>query len=218
MDGEGDVVELGSIARVHRGIVTGSNDFFILTRERAQELGLIQWCRAAITGAEEVLGSGGVVRDVPERRVLLDVPADVDRSAHPELDAYLRLGEAPRGGEAPISERYIPSHRRPWWFLGRWKPAPIVASYMARQAPHFALNPDGLAIVNVLHGIYPNRPATLNQLTVLVEFLNHARETFRGNGRTYHGGLEKFEPREMESLRVPAEFLSRCVPVPVLYR
>jgi hypothetical protein len=34
----------------------------------------------------------------------------------------------------------------------------------------------------------------------MVEALNTARATFVGRGRTYHGGLEKFEPGEMESL------------------
>lgn len=42
------------------------------------------------------------------------------------------------------------------------------------------------------------------ELAALVRYLNGARETFQGAGRTYHGGLEKFEPREMESLQVPS--------------
>ena len=75
---------------------------------------------------------------------------------------------------------------------------------MARQAPRFALNPDGLAIVNVAHGIYPRSALSGHQLEALVAALNQARESFRGNGRTYHGGLEKFEPREMEALQIPA--------------
>ncbi|HEX5416278.1 MAG TPA: class I SAM-dependent methyltransferase, partial [Chloroflexota bacterium] len=85
----------------------------------------------------------------------------------------------------------------------RWRPAPIVASYMARQAPRFAVNPDGLAIVNVVHGIYPNESLTSAQLGSVVAALNDRRESHRGNGRVYHGGLEKFEPREMEMLRIP---------------
>jgi len=71
---------------------------------------------------------------------------------------------------------------------------------MARQAPVFALNPDGLHILNVLHGIYPLKPLSDDQLLDLVTELNALRETYRGRGRTYLGGLEKFEPREMERL------------------
>ncbi len=74
---------------------------------------------------------------------------------------------------------------------------------MARQAPLFALNPDGLAVVNVAHGLYPREKLSQEQLAALVACLNGARDTFRGNGRTYHGGLEKFEPREVEALSIP---------------
>jgi predicted RNA methylase len=196
----GDLARLGFIARVHRGLVTGSNEFFVLTRKRAGELGIAEWCRPAISSAEEILRSGGVIRDRPERRLLLDVPANVDRSAYPRLDAYLRRGEQPNGAEPAISQRYIPRHRRPWWYLGRITPPPIVASYMARQAPSFALNPNRLALLNIAHGIYPRENISPARL---VAALNAIRDTFRGSGRTYHGGLEKFEPREMESLLVP---------------
>jgi len=40
------------------------------------------------------------------------------------------------------------------------------------------------------------------ELTALTQTLNDARAGYVGRGRTYHGGLEKFEPREMEALPV----------------
>lgn len=196
-------VPLRTVARVHRGVVTGANDFFILTRQRAQALGIEEWCRPVIASAEEILQSGGVVRNGPERRLLLDVPASVNRAAYPDLDSYLRRGEEALDEGTPIAQRYVPSHRNPWWQLGTPAPPPIVASYMARQAPFFALNPDGLAIINIAHGIYPRQELTATQLAALVAALNEARDSYRGSGRTYHGGLEKFEPREMEALLVP---------------
>jgi adenine-specific DNA-methyltransferase len=198
-DGSASTVPLSAIARVHRGVATGSNEFFVLTRARAAALGLLPWCRPAITRAQEVLEADGVVRDGPERRLLLVVPPDVDRAAFPALDAYLRQGEA------TVARRYLPSHRRPWWYLGPLVAPSIVASYMARQAPAFALNPDGLLLLNIAHGIYPREPLGDVQLTRLVAQLNAGRETFRGHGRTYQGGLEKFEPREMEALPIRLE-------------
>jgi adenine-specific DNA-methyltransferase len=203
----GGTVPLGGLARVHRGIVTGANDFFILSRQRATDLGLLPWCRPAITDGQEILRAGGVIRDAPERKLLLDVPCDIDRQAFPALDAYLRTGER-RLGELPaVAERYIASRRKPWWYLGRHASAPIVASYMARQAPAFALNPDGLALVNIGHGLYPVKAMNDAQLGKLCSYLITHRATFRGQGRTYQGGLEKFEPREMEALRIDAALL-----------
>jgi adenine-specific DNA-methyltransferase len=196
------VLPLREIAEVHRGLVTGANDFFVLSRERARYFGIEQWCRPAITSAQEILQAEGIVRDTPACRLLLDIPRAVRRDAHPQLDAYLRLGEGTNGTTPPICERYIPSHRRPRWYLGHQAPPPIVATYMARQAPMFALNPDGLALLNIGHGIYPRAPLAEPALVGLADSLNGSRERFRGRGRTYHGGLEKFEPREMESLLV----------------
>jgi hypothetical protein len=183
---------LGELVEVHRGMVTGANDYFVFTCERAAALGILPWCVPVISDGREILESDGVIRDGPARKVLLRVPKDIDRRAFPALDAYLRLGEAPVGDPRAIANRYIGSQEAP----------PIVASYMARQAPVFALNPDGLALVNIAHGLYPKKHMTWDELKALVTYLNSVRDSFRGQGRTYQGGLEKFEPREMEALPV----------------
>ena len=200
--GDGNGVPLRSVARVHRGVATGDNGFFVLSRQEAAARELLPWCRPAITRAEEILSADGVIRDTPERRLLLVAPRDVDRRAHPALDAYLRSGEQPRTGKPPVAEGYLASHRKPWWYLGPVAAPAIVASYMARQAPAFAYNPDGLVLLNIAHGLYPHQPLSAAQLMSLVQELNAARHTFSGHGRTYQGGLEKFEPREMEELSV----------------
>lgn len=197
-------VRLGEIARVHRGEVSGGNDFFVLTREQAAKLCILEWCKPAITEGIEILDGGGVVRDEASRRVILAPPRDVDRKAHPALDRYLKRGERRQPGEdVALAHRYIASRRRPWWFLGRLPAPPIVASYMARRPPAFALNPDRLVLLNIAHGLWPVEQMPDERLTELVAVLNAAAAGFRGKGRTYHGGLEKFEPREMEALIVP---------------
>lgn len=65
---------LGDLVEVHRGMVTGANDFFVLTRERAGGLGVLPWCVPVISDGREILESDGVIRDRPERKVLLRVP------------------------------------------------------------------------------------------------------------------------------------------------
>lgn len=193
-------VPLGEIARVSRGAVTGANSFFVLRRAEAETLQLDKWCVPVLAAAEEVFRDPGLVRATPHHRLLLDPARDLDlRTADATpLRRYLRMGE--RDG---VTDRYVCRHRNPWWHVGAKRP-PIVATYMARQAPAFALNPDGLAILNVLHGLFPRIDLDEEQLTGLVGYLNANRDTFRGAGRTYQGGLEKFEPREMEALEVPS--------------
>ncbi len=190
-------VPLGSFMRVHRGVVTGANDFFVLSKSTAAELGIIEWCRPVISSAEEVLDSAGVVRDNPQRRVMLCPEEDVDPSKHRALASYLALGV-----KAGVPNGYVCSHRKQWWRPQAHAAPPIVATYMARQAPAFALNPDGLLLLNVAHGLYPIAPLSPERLEELAESLNKMRESYRGSGRTYHGGLEKFEPKEMERLTI----------------
>ena len=189
------LVPLGTYARVHRGIATGANSFFILSGDEAIIRELEGHVRPCVTRAHQVISSGGIVRADKLDHVLLVVQdaADHDRA----LRAYLTEGMRHR-----VHERYLCAHRNPWWRLGGGPPPPIVATYMARQAPMFALNPDRCRIVNVLHGIHFREEVDEDIATALVVWLNSHRDTLTG-GRTYHGGLRKFEPRELEAILVP---------------
>ena len=72
---------------------------------------------------------------------------------------------------------------------------------MARRPPQFTLNLCAARHVNVAHGLYPRRPLASSVLGRLVSWLNAHVDT--AAGRTYAGGLTKFEPGEIERLRVP---------------
>ena len=195
-----ETVPLGSIARVSRGIATGANGYFVLPLEQAEALGLRDFVRPALTSAHEVFRADGVVRVTAKTKCVLDVPAALGEEArtHPALGRYLDEGEH-RG----VAARYLSKQRKYWWVLSPDVP-PIVATYMARRPPAFALNPDGAAILNVVHGLYPRVSLTDTQLRGLVAYLNGLGTRLAGAGRTYHGGLQKFEPREMESIPVPS--------------
>src|SRR5581483_9792920 len=80
-------------------------------------------------------------------------------------------------------------------------PAPILATYMARRAPAFSRNPLGARHINIAHGLYPREALSEAQLARLVDHL--CGNVRMSDGRTYAGGLTKFEPREMQRLLVP---------------
>lgn len=185
---------IGEVFSVSRGQVTGANDFFVMTRAEAEQRGVAAFCTPVIARAEEVLESDGVIRDALDRMVALTVPRDLNVRLYPKLAAYISAGEA-----AGVHRGYVTSRRRPWYALTFRKP-PIVATHMARQAPKFARNPNGLGTLNVVHGFYPRQPIEETALDAVVVELNGARRDFVGRGRTYHGGLEKFEPSEMANL------------------
>ena len=107
------------------------------------------------------------------------------------------------------ADSYIARHRRPWWRVGLAGPAPILASYMARRPPAFVRNVAAVRHLNIAHGLYPREPLPGALLDRLAAHLSGS--VALGQGRTYAGGLTKFEPGEMERLPVPwDEIKSSC--------
>ena len=198
-----DGAPLGSIFKVSRGVATGHNRFFVMTPEQAAWHSLRPWVTPVVSSAAEIQAADGVLRRDTARKVLLDIPRDARVAAAPELTAYLREGE-----EMGVPERYLCSHRNPWWAVQPPAPAPVVATYMGRRPPVFALNPDGLPLLNIALGLQPREGLPPETLPVLVDWLNRHAADFSGQGRTYQGGLQKFEPRELEALTIPAAALT----------
>lgn len=60
----------------------------------------------------------------------------------------------------------------------------------------------GARHINIAHGLYPREPLPALVLDRLAKALRSSVSVT--SGRTYAGGLTKFEPREMERLPVPS--------------
>ncbi|WZO98377.1 hypothetical protein EP7_005438 [Isosphaeraceae bacterium EP7] len=194
-------VELGELCRVHRGQVTGANKVWIAG---PHALGLPERVLIpAVTRARELIRAGQVLGDTLGLRRVIDLPVDLDGFDDAErraIDGFLSMVEI-----SGTAKGYIAAHRRAWWSVGLREPAPILATYMARRSPAFVLNTAGARHLNIAHGLYPRDPLPESSLVNLARHLANAVN--RNEGRTYAGGLTKFEPREMERLLVPGPSL-----------
>ena len=190
-------VELGELCRVSRGQVTGANKFWIAGPHARDLPASILF--PTVTRAREIYQAGACLTDSSRLRQVIDLPADLaeipeaDRVA---VDIFLREGK-----RLGVHLGYIARHRKAWWSVGLHEPAPILATYMARRPPGFVRNSSQARHINIAHGIYPREDMTARMLDALVQHL--ATSTSVVDGRTYAGGLTKFEPREMERLLVP---------------
>jgi adenine-specific DNA-methyltransferase len=192
------MVELGELCRVHRGQVTGRNATWIVHGETPPLPA--RFLFPTVTRAQELFRAGGELTDPIALRRVVDLPADLDALAADErrlVERFLRFARA-EGADGT----YIARARHPWWCVRLREPAPILATYMARRPPAFVRNRVGARHVNVVHGLYPRAGLTEAMLDGLARFL--AGNTDLSLGRTYAGGLTKFEPRELERVRVPA--------------
>jgi len=188
-------IPLADLVRVHRGVATGSNAFFAVPFEAGARLGLTPHLRPCLNRARQVIRSGGTVLAADCTHGLLDLGRSLPDD--PALTRYLEYGE-----RLDVPRRYLCRHRQPWWRVGGTDAPPIVVTYMARQPPSFALNPDRCQILNVLHGIHFIEEVEPAFQAALAAWLQAHRDELRGY-RTYHGGLQKWEPRDLEGVLVP---------------
>lgn len=199
-----EVGRLGELASVDIGVVTGANDFFVLSEAKAQGIDA-SLLRPAVSKAAHVAGAQ-LTDDDHEALVVsggtgLMFAADASSGARELRSArrHIRAGEA-----RDIHRRYKCRIREPWWAL----PIPndgapdLLLTYCSNEHPRFVLNAAGALNTNTLHGVRPSPgvdPAALavgffNSLTLLSAELV---------GRSYGGGVLKLEPTEAEALLLP---------------
>jgi adenine-specific DNA-methyltransferase len=190
-------IELGELFRVHRGQVTGSNDIWI-DSEAARDVPK-RYKPFTVTRARELFAAGAELATHRGLHRVIDLPAELDDLEGDEHKAVQHfLAWAKRHG---AHEGYIATHRRAWWSVGLRAPAPILCTYMARRAPAFVRNRIKARHINIAHGLYPREPLSDAALAAVQAYLRHHMTT--AGGRTYAGGLVKFEPKELERILVP---------------
>jgi hypothetical protein len=194
-------VELGELCRVHRGQVTGANKVWI-EGPLAEDLPSAV-LYPSVTKARDLFRAGRSLDDPSSLRKVIDLPADLDVFEGSERLAIERF--LARARTLSVDQGYIAANRRVWWSVGLRSPAPILATYMARRPPAFVRNRAQVRHINIAHGLYPREPLSDQVLDRLITFL--ATQTSTNDGRTYAGGLTKFEPKEMERLMVPGKEL-----------
>jgi hypothetical protein len=189
-------IELGEICRVHRGQVTGGNDIWIATSETNLPRHVL---KPSVTKARELIEADTFLSNASRLRRVIDLPADLDElapEAREQVAAFLRWARS-----LGAHESYTALNRKPWYSVRLREPAPIICTYMARRPPAFVRNLCGARYINIAHGLYPREPLSDAILDALADYLR--RHVSKSSGRTYAGGLTKFEPGELERVHVP---------------
>ncbi len=209
---------LGDLFQIKRGIATGANDFFVVSREQALAHGLPQEFLIPILPSPRHLDADEVFSDEdgnPKLRhqlslVACSLPEERVRVEQPSLWRYLEQGK-----ERGIHQRYLSAHRTPWYAQENRPPAPLLCTYMGRQTPgkarpfRFILNHSKATAPNVYLMLYP-RPSLAAELRRAPDLLRSIWQALNqlppqaliGAGRVYGGGLHKIEPAELSNAPV----------------
>jgi len=194
---EDDLIELGELFRVHRGQVTGANKVWIASSETPPLPSSVLY--PTVTKAHELFSAGTAITDASLLRKVIDLPVDLtslERGDLQQVEQFLKYAKT-RGADCG----FIAEHRRAWWSVGLRVAAPVLVTYMARRPPAFVHNTAEARHINIAHGLYPREAVAPEVIQGLARFLNQGVSVQQG--RTYAGGLTKFEPREIERLLIP---------------
>jgi hypothetical protein len=190
-------IQLGELFRVHRGQVTGNNYVWI-DNDAARRVPT-RLKPFTVTSARELIDAKTELTSTDGLRRVIDLPIGLDDLGIAERQAveHFLLWARHHGAH----KAYIATHRKAWWSVGLRGPAPILCTYMARRPPVFVRNRVEARHINIAHGLYPREPLNDADLAAVLAYLR--RYVGTSGGRTYAGGLVKFEPKEIERILLP---------------
>ena len=218
--------KLSDFFQIKRGIATGDNSFFVLSKEdvKAHELPIQVLCPILPSPRylpdDEVKGDQDGNPIIERRLFLLDTHLRENeiKVRYPKLWDYLKMGK-----DKGIHEGYICSHRTPWYCQENRPPAPIVCTYIGRgdtkrgRPFRFILNESRATVANVYLAMYPTPSlarAIKNDKTLIHkvwQLLNAiSTEQLLSEGRVYGGGMFKLEPKELAN--VDASTIAELIP------
>jgi adenine-specific DNA-methyltransferase len=193
---------LGELASTRRGIATGCNDFFLVSRQQALQAGISENNLVPCIGrTRDVQGvtfsqTDFIQLDASNSKVwLIDFKSRLSPS---ELE-YIK-----RGDENGVSKRYLLKTRSPWYSMEQRQPAPVWAGVFGRGALRFVYNAASAKSLTNFHCVYPTVETTefAQALTVLLNS-EAVRSLMASHQRGFGGGLAKFEPHDLKSIPVP---------------
>jgi len=209
----------GEIAEIRRGITTGSNEFFILDKEKVKLWNIEpQFVEKVISSFRGINRIELASKDVFENILMVHEPKENLKGKN--VLRYLEHGEnleitTKRGTRVSaeavkgVNNLSTCKGRKIWYDLGKRKKAPILFPYLTWERTPFIWNKTKSYATDVFHEIYPHSEKELECLlgvlnTTLISLLLEV------HGRSYGGGVLKIQTYELENLPIPdPEKLSR---------
>lgn len=198
-------------ASVDVGVVTGKNEFFVLSADQVEDLGLDGYTTPLVSRSMQLKGTRlgkadwNALAAAGNRVHLLNVAADQAGKLTEALRRYIRYGETKE-----FHKGYKCSIRSPWYTVPSvWTPD----GFMFRQIydfPRIVLNGSGATSTDTIHRFTCRTARPERVIANTYTWLTAASAEIEG--RSYGGGVLELEPTEAERLLMPAE-LNGAMPI-----
>jgi adenine-specific DNA methylase len=200
----GRTARLGDYCRVRRGIATGGNSFFCLTRNDVEEWGIEERFLVPVAlGSKDLPAEGPLDEEFRQSRIEAGARAFLFFCHESEVKLagtnalrYIEHGEA-----LGLHEKFNCRTRSPWYGAEPVPPSDFFATYMSRDRARMVRNLVGARCMTSLLNIWAKPGVDPEALRPSLEDPTNAK-LLREFGRTYGGGLGKIEPGDLLTLPI----------------
>lgn len=198
-----DSTSLSTHASIDVGVVTGRNEFFVLTTEQVEEFGLEGYTAPLVSRSAHLKGTRVRKADwqamsaTGGRVHLLDLKRLQGAKLSAAMKRYIAFGE-----QQEVHTGYKCSIRKPWYEVPSvWIPD----GFLFRQIydfPRVVLNQAGATSTDTIHRLSAKSGKPERIVANTYSWLTAASAEIEG--RSYGGGVLELEPTEAERLLMPA--------------
>jgi adenine-specific DNA-methyltransferase len=210
---------LSDFFSVKRGIATGDNKYFILTKSGLESKGLPISQFKPILPSPRYLSGIEVSADdlgypsIDPQLFVLDCKLAISEieQLYPELYTYLQIGI-----KTGVADRYLCKSRKLWYAQENRAESHFYCTYMGRSDKNgkksfrFIINRSKAIVANSYLILYPKPEVAAviakdpEMVAIFFEALNGITEKMMvDEGRVYGGGMHKLEPRELANVPAP---------------
>lgn len=203
---------IGTFFHIKRGIATGDNNFFVVDNTIVNKYKISKKLLTLVVPPPRKLNSDiydqALANENKLYLITCNEPNEVVRAKYEGFSNYLTHGLS-----CGVNLKANCKNRSPWYKCEKREVSPILVSYMGRdngKSPiRFILNEAGATATNSYLMLYPKdeyrylfKGASFSK-KVWEILQSIPKEVLMAHGRTYGGGLLKWEPKELESVPCP---------------
>ena len=199
------LVKITTYGSFNRGIATGANEFFALSRSDIIKLELTKSniCEC-ITKSPQIQKLIFTDEDF-DTLSQADMPVyclDVKDHNNEAVKKYIKKGE-----ELGFHTRYLTRMRKPWYKIESRKPAPILFGVFNRGRFKVIRNYTSAINFTCFHSFYPNGLFGRNEVDkIFIYFLSDIGQSIMTlNKRAYGENLDKLEPGDLNDCLCPSQ-------------
>jgi hypothetical protein len=196
-----DVAQLGDLARIRIGVVTGANSFFVRSESEAEALG-------RRVGSVPIVSRGAWLNqtswDQARQAEVTELPSRLLVFPPSEEGLSGRAREELRRGEREnLDQRSHCARRSPWYAIKDTASPDLFLPYMASQPRQMVINVAKATCTNAIHRVWLQPDAGLSvRALAAASWSTLYRLSAELVGRSYGGGVLKLEPTEAKALRI----------------